>query len=170
MLERLHAIRRKNRLPSSKIPENLEIPLVLRRRNGAAPKEVLWSFSASSISGDRNSRTAGRCCHWALVASTSGSRKATASRLMHPPPCHLLGRPLAIDLRRSAFPRTRDHDPCSRRDDDSIHRHTSAHEAAREDLRHGGRHGGNVPIACCMLHAACCMLHAACCMQAHIAT
>src|SRR5690606_33837635 len=38
MLEGLHAIRRKNRLPPSKNPENLEESVVLRRRNGAAPK------------------------------------------------------------------------------------------------------------------------------------
>src|SRR5690606_32673468 len=37
MLEGLHAIRRKNRLPPSKNPENLEESVVLRRRNGAAP-------------------------------------------------------------------------------------------------------------------------------------
>src|SRR5690606_36911458 len=42
MLEGLHAIRRKNRLPPSKNPENLEESVVLRRRNGAAPKQIRW--------------------------------------------------------------------------------------------------------------------------------
>ena len=41
MLEGLHAIRRKNRLPPSKNPENLEESVVLRRRNGAAPFQAL---------------------------------------------------------------------------------------------------------------------------------
>src|SRR5690606_7024912 len=47
MLEGLHAIRRQNRLPPSKHPENLEESVVLRRRNGAAPLSDFQIFRFS---------------------------------------------------------------------------------------------------------------------------
>ena len=51
MLEGLHAIRRKNRLPPSKNPENLEESVVLRRRNGAAPNPVSGAIPLMTLKG-----------------------------------------------------------------------------------------------------------------------
>ena len=67
MLEGLHAIRRKNRLPSSKIPESLEIPVVLRRRNGAAPipERLSWRWNGGIVAvGEAPQVTLDRSGSW----------------------------------------------------------------------------------------------------------
>src|SRR5690554_3742020 len=64
MLEGLHAIRRKNRLPPSKNPENLEESVVLRRRNGAAPfREYRSGRPTTFVDGFPTASSMTWCCH-----------------------------------------------------------------------------------------------------------